>query len=42
MERAWCPKSGEDDVTAFYRAILMAAEQRGAKLVLIDVGPNLV
>ncbi len=28
-------------MTAFYRAILMAAEQRGAELVLIDVGPNL-
>ena len=28
-------------MTAFYRAILMAAEQRGAQLVLIDVGPNL-
>jgi cellulose biosynthesis protein BcsQ len=28
-------------MTAFYRAILKAAEQRGAKLVLIDVGPNL-
>jgi len=28
-------------MTAFYRAILVAAEQRGAELVLIDVGPNL-
>jgi chromosome partitioning protein len=28
-------------MTAFYRAILIAAEQRGAELVLIDVGPNL-
>jgi chromosome partitioning protein len=28
-------------MTAFYRATLAAAEQRGAELVLIDVGPNL-
>jgi cellulose biosynthesis protein BcsQ len=28
-------------MTSFYRAILIAAEQRGAELVLIDVGPNL-
>ena len=28
-------------MTAFYRVILMAAEQRSAELVLIDVGPNL-
>ena len=28
-------------MTAFYRAILIAAEQRGTELVLIDVGPNL-
>jgi len=28
-------------MTVFYRAILLAAEQRGADLVLIDVGPNL-
>lgn len=28
-------------MTAFYRAILKAAEQRGAELILIDVGPNL-
>jgi cellulose biosynthesis protein BcsQ len=28
-------------ITAFYRAILLAAEQRGTELVLIDVGPNL-
>jgi len=28
-------------MTAFYRAILIAAEQRKAELVLVDVGPNL-
>jgi cellulose biosynthesis protein BcsQ len=28
-------------MTAFYRAILMGVESAGAKLVLIDVGPNL-
>ena len=28
-------------MTAFYRAILIAAEQRQAELVLVDVGPNL-
>ncbi|MGO9228185.1 MAG: ParA family protein [Bryobacteraceae bacterium] len=28
-------------MTAFYRAILMAAERRDSELVLIDVGPNL-
>jgi len=28
-------------MTAFYRAILMAAEQRSAEFVLVDVGPNL-
>jgi chromosome partitioning protein len=28
-------------VTAFYRAILLAAEEENAEMVLIDVGPNL-
>jgi chromosome partitioning protein len=28
-------------ISAFYRGIVQAAEQRGARLVLIDVGPNL-
>jgi len=37
---AW-PRCHDRDESEFYRAILMAAEQRGAELVLIDVGPNL-
>lgn len=46
LSAAWprCHNRGESAfraVTAFYRAILMAAEQRGAELVLIDLGSSL-
>jgi chromosome partitioning protein len=46
LSEAWPKCHNRDEsafriMTAFYRAVLLAAQQRDADLVLIDVGPNL-
>ena len=46
LSEAWPKCRNRDEsacriMTAFYRAVLLAAQQREADLVLIDVGPNL-